>query len=80
VGETFNIGNPWAVETTLGLAQRVIKALSSASSIDHVPGVADVEVRIPDIGKATELLDFKPLVSLDDGIARSIDWFRENAA
>jgi UDP-glucose 4-epimerase len=80
VGETFNIGNPWAVETTLGLAQRVIKALSSASSIDHVPGVADVEVRIPDIGKATELLDFDPLVSLDDGIARSIDWFRENAA
>lgn len=79
VGETFNIGNPWAVETTLGLANRITTALDSTSSIDHVAGVADVEARVPDVSKAAALLDFEPQISLDDGIARSIAWFRQHA-
>jgi UDP-glucose 4-epimerase len=78
VGETFNIGNPWAVETTLGLAQRVIGAVSTRSSIEHVAGVADVEARTPDIAKATRLLGYQPTVGLEDGINRSVAWFRED--
>jgi UDP-glucose 4-epimerase len=79
IGQTFNIGNPWAVEATLGLAHRVLAQLPSRSIIEHVAGEADVDARIPDIKKATDLLGYKPQIGLDDGISRSIVWFKEHS-
>ena len=38
---------------------------------------ADVEVRIPNVEKARELLGFEASVELDDGLARTIAWYRE---
>jgi UDP-glucose 4-epimerase len=77
VGEIFNIGNPLAVETTVGLAQRIIGRASSRSHVEFVPGGVDVEARVPDIDRAQELLGFEPSVGLDHGIDRSITWFRQ---
>jgi nucleoside-diphosphate-sugar epimerase len=37
---------------------------------------ADVEIRIPNVEKARELLGFDARVELDDGLARTIDWYR----
>jgi nucleoside-diphosphate-sugar epimerase len=38
----------------------------------------DVELRIPNVDKARELLGFEPQVELDEGLARTIEWYRES--
>ena len=40
---------------------------------------ADVELRIPNVEKASELLGWEPQVELDDGLARTIAWYRREA-
>jgi nucleoside-diphosphate-sugar epimerase len=37
----------------------------------------DVELRIPDIDKAQKLIGYKPRVELEDGLMRTIVWYRE---
>ena len=37
----------------------------------------DVEMRIPNIDKARKLLGWEPKVDLDEGLARTIAWYRE---
>ena len=39
----------------------------------------DVELRIPNMGKARELLGFEAHVELDDGLERTIAWYRESS-
>jgi nucleoside-diphosphate-sugar epimerase len=38
----------------------------------------DVELRVPNADKARELLGFEAKVELDDGLERTIAWYREN--
>jgi nucleoside-diphosphate-sugar epimerase len=38
---------------------------------------SDVEIRIPNVDKARQLLGFEAKVDLDDGLARTIAWYRE---
>ena len=80
VGQAFNIGNPRSVTTIHQLAQHVVRLSGSSSRITHVPwNSADVELRIPDIGKARELLGYEPTVDLDEGLLRTIEWYRPRA-
>jgi nucleoside-diphosphate-sugar epimerase len=37
---------------------------------------ADVELRIPNIDKARQLLDYEPRVDLEEGLLRTIAWYR----
>ncbi len=77
VGEVFNIGNPRGTITILGLAEKVIQIARSSSQIIHVPKTyADVELRIPSIEKAKNLLGFEPKVDLNEGLKRTIEWYR----
>ena len=39
----------------------------------------DVEMRVPSIENAREHLGFEPQVRLEDGIMKTIEWYRENA-
>jgi nucleoside-diphosphate-sugar epimerase len=79
VGQAFNIGNPRSVVTIHNLAQQVARLSSSRSRIVHVPfNSADVELRIPDIAKARELLGFEPQVDLEEGLLRTIEWYRRS--
>lgn len=79
VGEAFNIGNPRSVCTTYDLALRVLRLGGSASKLTFKPiEYSDVEIRIPDITKAREVLQWEPKVDLDDGLARTLDWYREH--
>jgi dTDP-glucose 4,6-dehydratase len=39
----------------------------------------DVEMRIPNVDKARDLLGWEPQVDLDEGLARTIAWYRERA-
>ena len=70
VGESFNIGNARAVTTIYGLAQTVCRVLNSPSKIIFKPALsADIELRIPNTDKASELLGFNARVDLDEGIS-----------
>ncbi len=79
VGHAFNIGNPRSTLTIYALAREILRLASSSSHIEHVPWKqADVELRIPNIDKARELLAFKPKVDLEEGLLRTIHWYRRN--
>lgn len=80
IGESFNLGNARAVITTLGLAQTVCRVLNSKSKIlfrDQLS--ADIELRIPSVKKAEEVLGFKAKVDLDEGIQLTAEYFRSIA-
>lgn len=78
VGHSFNIGNPRATVTIYQLARTVVRLADSRSEIRFVEWpFPDVELRIPDIDKAQKLLGYKPRVELEDGLMRTIVWYRE---
>lgn len=78
VGHAFNIGNPRSTLTIYNLAMQVVRLSSSSSRLVFVPKEqVDVELRIPDIGKAKRLLGFEPRVDLEEGLLRTILWYRK---
>jgi UDP-glucose 4-epimerase len=78
VGESFNIGNQRAVTTIYGLASAVVRVLESSSSITFArKDYVDVELRVPSVIKARDLLGFEAKVDLDEGIKRTADFYRE---
>ena len=78
VGETFNIGNARSTVTIYDLAQRVRRLTGADVDIVFEPHRSpDVEIRIPNVDKARAVLGFEASVDLDDGLARTIAWYRE---
>ena len=76
-GQAFNIGNPRTAVTVLELARLVVAMSGSSSRIVHRPlDHVDVEVRVPRVTKAREVLGWEPTVDLDEGLVRTIDWYR----
>jgi dTDP-glucose 4,6-dehydratase len=72
-----NIGNPHEL-TVLELAHRVRAAVGSDAPVVHVPRPEDDPcVRQPDITLAKAELDWKPAVGLDEGLDRTVAWFRK---
>lgn len=77
VGESFNIGNQKAVVTIYGLANTVVRVLGSRSPIVFThKDYADVELRIPSVSKARDLLGFEAKVDLDEGILLTAEYYR----
>jgi UDP-glucose 4-epimerase len=77
VGETFNIGNQRAVVTIYGLANTIIRVLNSKSTVRFtLKDYVDVELRIPSVTKARELLGFEAKVDLEEGIQRTAEYYR----
>jgi dTDP-glucose 4,6-dehydratase len=71
-----NIGNPREL-TVLELAEIVRDLVGSRSPIEFVPRPQDdPSLRRPDISLAKRELGWKPLVDLEAGLTRTIDWFR----
>jgi UDP-glucose 4-epimerase len=80
VGQAFNIGNARSTVTIYDLAQRIRRLTGAPVDIVFQPlHYADVELRIPNVEKARETLGFEAHVDLDDGLARTIAWYRERA-
>jgi UDP-glucose 4-epimerase len=80
VGESFNIGNARSAVTIFDLAQRIKRLSGCSGEIVFRPlHYTDVELRIPNVDKARDLLDFEADVELDDGLARTIAWYRSRA-
>jgi dTDP-glucose 4,6-dehydratase len=71
-----NIGGPLELPIAT-LATTVIELSGLPGSLRHIARPADdPQVRRPDITLARDLLDWEPRVSLRDGLARTIAWFR----
>ncbi len=78
---TFNVGNPQATITVYGLAEAIIRHTGSRSRIVHKPHPGpEVEMRVPDVGSAAARLGFAPRVGLEEGLARTIEWYRGHLA
>jgi len=76
VNEPVNIGNP-AELSVLDFAKTIQRLTGTRSEIVFKPlPVDDPKVRQPDIAKAKEKLGWQPRVKLEDGIARTIEYFR----
>ncbi len=71
-----NLGNPHEV-TVLQLAQTIVRLADSKSKIVHkeLP-VDDPKQRRPDIAHAKHLLGWEPEVALEDGLRRTLEYFR----
>jgi dTDP-glucose 4,6-dehydratase len=77
VGHVFNIGNPRGTVTINTLAEKIRDLSGSRSELVYVKkDYVDVELRIPSIQKASKLLGFEPKVDLNEGLNRTIAWYR----
>ena len=78
VGESFNIGNARSAVTIFDLATRIRRLSGCPGEIVFRPlHYTDVELRIPNVDKARDLLGFEAKVELDEGLERTIAWYRE---
>ena len=82
-GEVVNLGNP--DERSVFEYARMIKKLADSSSlIEHV-SASDLGTRVsddpsrrcPDIAKARRVLGWEPVVNVEEGLSKTIAWFRE---
>ncbi len=72
-----NLGNPEEM-TVLEFAKKIIEITGSSSPIVYKPlPQDDPKQRRPDITKAKQLLDWEPKVTLEEGLNRTIKWFRQ---
>ena len=75
--EPVNLGNPTEM-TVRHLAEQVLRLTGSKSRFVFKPlPQDDPKVRRPDITRATQLLQWSPRVSLDDGLSRTIRWLQQ---
>jgi dTDP-glucose 4,6-dehydratase len=77
-----NIGNPDTEMTIMYLAETIVRLSGSRSEIISVQPtddriVDDPQVRRPDISKARQVLGWEPQVSAEEGLAATIEYFRE---
>lgn len=76
IHEPINLGNP-DEKTILELSRIVLKLMNSKSRIEHKPlPVDDPRKRKPDISKAQKLLGWQPKVGLEEGLKRTIEWYK----
>ena len=80
VNDPVNIGNPQEL-TIEQIARRIIEMTGSRSRIIYKPlPEDDPKVRQPDITRARTLLGWEPTVSLEEGLSKTIDYFRSKVA
>jgi dTDP-glucose 4,6-dehydratase len=78
--EPVNLGNPHEM-TVLAFAEAVQRMIGSRCPIEHRPlPQDDPRVRKPDISRARAVLGWEPRVSFEDGMRRTVAWFRERVA
>jgi nucleoside-diphosphate-sugar epimerase len=74
--DPVNIGNP-GEHSILDFAERIIRLTGSRSKIRYLPlPEDDPKVRRPDISRAGDILGWKPAVSLEEGLERTIRYFK----
>ena len=80
IHDPVNIGNPHEV-TIEEIARIIIRLLGSRSKVVYRPlPVDDPKQRKPDIARAQSLLGWEPKVGLEEGLLRTVDYFRQKVA
>jgi nucleoside-diphosphate-sugar epimerase len=80
IGYVINLGNDGEM-TILDLAKRVISITGSSSEIAYRPlPEDDPQNRRPSLDRAKDILGWEPLVSLEEGLRRVIEWFLNDAS
>lgn len=81
-GLAFNIGSDTLISIR-ELAERIIRISGSTSAIVYKtyeeaygPGYEDMPARTPDLSRSRAILGYAPSVPLDEGLKRTIDWYR----
>lgn len=78
INEPINLGNP-EEHTILEFAELIKELTKSKSKIVFQPlPIDDPHVRCPDITKAKKLLGWEPKISMEEGIKKTIEWFKKN--
>ena len=82
-GKIFNVGNDHET-SIIDLATTIIAMTGSSSTVQHVSyeqrfgrGFEDTKRRIPDVQRARTVLDFNAGISLQDGLQRTLAWWRK---
>ena len=76
--EPVNLGNPQEM-TIKKFADEIIRIMGTKSVIEYKPlPVDDPKVRQPDIGRAKKILGWEPRVSFEEGIQKTIKYFKES--
>jgi len=76
--EPVNLGNPREM-TIKQFADEIIRITGTKSTIEYKPlPMDDPKVRQPDITRAKEILDWEPRVDFEEGIKKTIEYFRES--
>ena len=77
--EVVNLGGGNQPVSLITIIEKLENLLGKKAKITNKPfHKADVKSTWADISKANDLLDWKPTVSLDDGLAACVDWHKEN--
>ncbi|NYZ78896.1 GDP-mannose 4,6-dehydratase [Candidatus Micrarchaeota archaeon] len=83
VGEVINIGTD-AETTILSLAEMIIRACGKGMKPQFIPyesfygkSYEDIRRRVPAISKAKKLLGWEPKVNLEEGLERTVAWYRK---
>jgi dTDP-glucose 4,6-dehydratase len=78
--EPVNIGNPHEV-TIEEIARTIVRLIGATSKIVYRPlPVDDPKQRRPDITRARTLLGWEPTIGLEEGLTKSIEYFKSKAA
>ena len=79
IGQIFNIGDPKQTTSILGLAEHIVRLTDNGMPIQFQEAtMPDVQVRVPSIHKARRILGYEPTTSLEEGLARTIVWYKEH--
>ena len=71
-----NLGNPEEF-TVADFARLVLRVTGSDSPVEHLPlPVDDPARRCPAIGRASQVLGWQPQIGVEDGVRRTVEWFR----
>lgn len=71
-----NLGNPEEF-TVADFARLVLRVTGSDSPVEHLPlPVDDPTRRCPAIARASQVLGWQPQIGVEDGVRRTVEWFR----
>eukprot|EP01037_Dinobryon_pediforme_P020567 gene20567-21230_t len=75
--QVINLGNgrPYLLRDFISLVERCVDKPAKIEVMPEQPG--DVDRTCADISKARELLDYPPQVTFEEGIARTVEWYRQ---
>lgn len=75
-GQVMNLATGGRIDL-LDLVEKINKALGTSIQPNHVESrIGDIKNSRASIDKARALLDYQPIVDFDEGLARTIDWYK----